>query len=604
MAPEEDAPEQTSGENDVAWLDKILPGQTQKLDLENEQPSEFSPTEIPSTEDFSEPSKVIEPEEPVNADVPTIHPVETAALSFSDEDIPVDGSELPDWLAGIVDEEPAQKLADESGEIKEKQPGLAAENPQPVQAEETPPAESEDLSSGANMDEAMAWLESLAAAQGADEATLLTPPEERTEELPEWLKGLEQAETKDENENPNPEPAADTNEAQPEFNDILSAALDQNEPEEEVERQNPDSESAFVAQEDEIEPPFDLIDTESLTGEETGSSSVANEVESSPQEEPVEDETIDLPDWIKAAAEEEEPPVELISEPFEDQLPDWLKELQAENVQENLPEGQAFSETEAETPEPEVTGASTTAESELTPVEIEPEEQEPEPVADEIEPAEPEPGLIEDDTTLEPEIEDIPDEPEAILNDQIVEQELEEEDEFIPPVAPEDESVPDWLKDLAIQEESSDNGISPELGPESVSDWLEKLGEEKPEEPLENTPSEWRPEFETPTSHQPVVEPILEEATAVEPVTTSDPELLQNAQSALEAYNIERALENYNLLIQHGANLEETIHDLRDALYRYPIDIAIWQALGDAYMRSNRLQEALDAYTKAEELLR
>jgi hypothetical protein len=41
-----------------------------------------------------------------------------------------------------------------------------------------------------------------------------------------------------------------------------------------------------------------------------------------------------------------------------------------------------------------------------------------------------------------------------------------------------------------------------------------------------------------------------------------------------------------------------------DALYRYPVEVSIWQALGDAYMRSNRLQEALDAYTKAEELLR
>jgi len=43
---------------------------------------------------------------------------------------------------------------------------------------------------------------------------------------------------------------------------------------------------------------------------------------------------------------------------------------------------------------------------------------------------------------------------------------------------------------------------------------------------------------------------------------------------------------------------------LRDAMYRFPVDVDIWQLLGDAYMRSNRLQDALDAYTKAEELLR
>ena len=40
------------------------------------------------------------------------------------------------------------------------------------------------------------------------------------------------------------------------------------------------------------------------------------------------------------------------------------------------------------------------------------------------------------------------------------------------------------------------------------------------------------------------------------------------------------------------------------ALYRYPVEVAILQALGDAYMRANRLQDALDSYTKAEELLR
>jgi cytochrome c-type biogenesis protein CcmH/NrfG len=34
------------------------------------------------------------------------------------------------------------------------------------------------------------------------------------------------------------------------------------------------------------------------------------------------------------------------------------------------------------------------------------------------------------------------------------------------------------------------------------------------------------------------------------------------------------------------------------------MDVVIWMTLGDAYKRANRLQEALDAYTKGEELLR
>jgi hypothetical protein len=45
-------------------------------------------------------------------------------------------------------------------------------------------------------------------------------------------------------------------------------------------------------------------------------------------------------------------------------------------------------------------------------------------------------------------------------------------------------------------------------------------------------------------------------------------------------------------------------HDLREAIYLFPVDVIVWQTLGDAYMRAGRLQEALDSYTKAEELLR
>jgi hypothetical protein len=79
---------------------------------------------------------------------------------------------------------------------------------------------------------------------------------------------------------------------------------------------------------------------------------------------------------------------------------------------------------------------------------------------------------------------------------------------------------------------------------------------------------------------------------------------LGDAQSALGRGNIAAALDIYAKLIRKGRSLEEIIRDLRDALYRYPVEVPIWQALGDAYMRANRLQEALDAYTKAEELLR
>ena len=79
---------------------------------------------------------------------------------------------------------------------------------------------------------------------------------------------------------------------------------------------------------------------------------------------------------------------------------------------------------------------------------------------------------------------------------------------------------------------------------------------------------------------------------------------LSDAQAQLGRGNITGALDLYGRLIRKGKSLEEIIRDLRDALYRYPVEVPLWQSLGDAYMRANRLQEALDAYTKAEELLR
>ena len=80
--------------------------------------------------------------------------------------------------------------------------------------------------------------------------------------------------------------------------------------------------------------------------------------------------------------------------------------------------------------------------------------------------------------------------------------------------------------------------------------------------------------------------------------------ILGSARIELSRSNIPGALDTYAKLIKKNRFLDEVIFDLREALYRYPVEVSIWQSLGDAYMRANRLQDALDAYTKAEELLR
>ncbi len=88
------------------------------------------------------------------------------------------------------------------------------------------------------------------------------------------------------------------------------------------------------------------------------------------------------------------------------------------------------------------------------------------------------------------------------------------------------------------------------------------------------------------------------------PAQDKDGEFLASAQTSLDSQKLNEAMQAYAKLIKKNRLLDEVIHDLREAIYRFPVDIIVWQTLGDAYMRANRLQDALDAYTKAEELLR
>jgi cytochrome c-type biogenesis protein CcmH/NrfG len=45
-------------------------------------------------------------------------------------------------------------------------------------------------------------------------------------------------------------------------------------------------------------------------------------------------------------------------------------------------------------------------------------------------------------------------------------------------------------------------------------------------------------------------------------------------------------------------------NDLRQAIVRHPRDFELHQTLGDAYVHNDQLQEALEIYNAAEELLR
>ena len=143
-------------------------------------------------------------------------------------------------------------------------------------------------------------------------------------------------------------------------------------------------------------------------------------------------------------------------------------------------------------------------------------------------------------------------------------------------------------------------------------DELEEAGHFRGMPPVENIVASLTVESPKPVDVSPLpaeedrpmpVEPEPQEAIpSKEPQTYEN--LLDYANASVSEGNLEDAINAFNNLIKKGNNIEETIQSLRSAVYRFPSEVIVWQALGDGYAKSNRLQEALDAYTKAEELIK
>jgi len=100
------------------------------------------------------------------------------------------------------------------------------------------------------------------------------------------------------------------------------------------------------------------------------------------------------------------------------------------------------------------------------------------------------------------------------------------------------------------------------------------------------------------TFGEPEIVEVEEEGVDIHEIT------LVQARNALIQGDLHLALTHYQSLIKAQQLLSHVIQDLTDALYRFPVEVLVWQSLGDAYLRAGHLQDALDAYTKAEELLR
>ncbi len=209
------------------------------------------------------------------------------------------------------------------------------------------------------------------------------------------------------------------------------------------------------------------------------------------------------------------------------------------------------------------------------------------------------------------------------------------------PIAPRPlEEAPDWLNELrpdATETEEETKESEEEKWQEgdelSKLDWLEELGPAKTQgtalkssaslkgsgplktnEPAKAGASAWVPEAElaghAPAETSPAVAPATPAPAPMSPRQTARlmtaelaPGKLEMARQALNYGKLGDAADHYGYLLRRRVMLDEIIADLNAAIRRFPQDVTLWQTLGDAYMRNNQLREALDCYTKAEDLL-
>ena len=403
------------------------------------------------------------------------------------------------------------------------------------------PSEQEMDLSVSDQDSAFAWLESLAAKHGAEEDTLLVNPEDRSEVLPDWI---QKAST-----TPSSPPAEET----PDLNinqvaELGSSQVAEAAPEQPVSTTIPTEENQADA--------FAWL--ESLAAKQGAD-------EESLLVKP-EDRKETPPEWIVESTTEaatntvSAPEKETPSIPMAEQVPAWLQDL------EKTQDEQVGTMTGA-TPPPEETPVVPISEEvpewiqglEKTPVEQQPLQSTPVSLSEET-PAE---KIKKESDWLH------------TLKATEIEQPL-------PQNIPEPESTDlSWLQSL---EQTAQEAI-----PEETQRIVLPRGQETSNE----------------TEMIPLAAPYVSPAPPI-PSTGSEQskKTLKEAQYNLASGKIDLAIKGYYLLVESNQLLDETIHDLRDALYKYPIEIALWQALGDAYVRSNRLQDALDAYTQAEDLIR
>ena len=78
---------------------------------------------------------------------------------------------------------------------------------------------------------------------------------------------------------------------------------------------------------------------------------------------------------------------------------------------------------------------------------------------------------------------------------------------------------------------------------------------------------------------------------------------LSLARALWKAGVVDEAMENYALLVQANAEIPNVMADLRQAAEERPEDTTVLQTLGDAYMAQGLVDQALEIYNRAMNLL-
>ena len=465
--------------------------------------------------------------------------------------------EIPDWLAALQPEGPAG--AEVAKVPVEPEVAEAAEEPEvgetdlwrEVMREEglaemidAVPAEAEGLAEEEGPDEAVPeWLAALQAEEPVE------PPSE-----PEAAEEPEVGETDLWREVMRQEGLAEMIEAMPAETEGLA---EEEEPKEAV----PEWLAALQSEEP-VEPPAEPEVAEAAEEPEVGETDLWREVM---RQEGLAEMIEAMPAEAEDLAEEEGP---------EEEIPEWLVALQSREPKEPVelePAGEPSVEPEA-------------AEAAAQPKDAEPEEEAVDrPPA--LQPKEPlVPEAVE--PLAEPEMADVgesaeePGEKEAVAKVAAKAEPAEPGvvEEAVPPA--EKEAIPEWL--AGWQGEAEPKAVKIEIAAEPTGPKIpRKPAVEKKEEPTSFLVSSYLSRLETHPKDYEV--------------------RLSLARAYRDEKRLSHAFEQFEMLVSSAQQVKELVPDLEGLCDSYPDDAKWHQLLGDAYMRVNRLADALKAYRAAQD---